>query len=120
MTVVTGVSGSGKSSLVRDILYKGLNREIGEGGDAPGTFTKMSGDIAQIKAIEFVDQNPIGKSSRSNPATYLKAYDEIRKLFAEQQMSKQMGFTAAFFAFNLEGGRYMGRATGREQVSAIR
>ena len=105
MTVVTGVSGSGKSSLVRDILYKGLNRVIGESGDAPGTFREMTGDIKQIKAIEFVDQNPIGKSSRSNPATYLKAYDEIRKLFAEQQMAKQMGFTPAFFSFNIEGGR---------------
>lgn len=105
MTVVTGVSGSGKSSLVRDILYKGLVRHLGEAGDAPGDFLGFEGDMHQIKAIEFVDQNPIGKSSRSNPATYLKAYDEIRKLYAEQQGAKQMGFTPAYFSFNVEGGR---------------
>ncbi|MEG1586390.1 MAG: excinuclease ABC subunit UvrA [Bacteroidales bacterium] len=105
MTVVTGVSGSGKSSLIRDILYKGLNRYYGEAGDAPGNFLKLEGDLNLAKGIEFVDQNPIGKSSRSNPATYLKAYDEIRKLFAEQQAAKQMGFTPAFFSFNVEGGR---------------
>lgn len=105
MTVVTGVSGSGKSSLIRDILYKGLTRYYGESGDAPGGFLKFEGDMNLIKGIEFVDQNPIGKSSRSNPATYLKAYDEIRKLFAEQQAAKQMGFTPAYFSFNVEGGR---------------
>ena len=105
MTVVTGVSGSGKSSLVRDILYKGLNRYYGEAGDAPGAFRGFTGDMKQAAAIQFVDQDPIGKSSRSNPATYLKAYDEIRKLFAEQQGAKQMGFTAAYFSFNVEGGR---------------
>ncbi|MGL4292758.1 MAG: excinuclease ABC subunit UvrA [Bacteroidales bacterium] len=105
MTVVTGVSGSGKSSLIRDILYKGLTRYYGESGDAPGNFVGFEGDMNLAKGIEFVDQNPIGKSSRSNPATYLKAYDEIRKLFAEQQASKQMGFTPAFFSFNVEGGR---------------
>lgn len=105
MTVVTGVSGSGKSSLIRDILYKGLNRYYGEVGDAPGNFLGFEGDMNLIKGIEFVDQNPIGKSSRSNPATYLKAYDEIRKLFADQQAAKQMGFTPAFFSFNVEGGR---------------
>lgn len=105
MTVVTGVSGSGKSSLIRDILYKGLVRYYGEAGDAPGNFLKFEGDMNLAKGIEFVDQNPIGKSSRSNPATYLKAYDEIRKLFAEQQAAKQMGFTPAYFSFNVEGGR---------------
>ena len=105
MTVVTGVSGSGKSSLVRDILYRGLMRYYGEASDAPGNFLKFEGDLQLMKAVEFVDQNPIGKSSRSNPATYLKAYDEIRKLFAEQQSAKQMGFTAAYFSFNVEGGR---------------
>ncbi len=105
MTVVTGVSGSGKSSLIRDIFYKGLNRYYGEAGDAPGTFLRFEGDMKMVSSINFVDQNPIGKSSRSNPATYLKAYDEIRKLFAEQQLAKQMGMTAAYFSFNTDGGR---------------
>lgn len=105
MTVVSGVSGSGKSSLVRDILYKAMVRNLGEAGDAPGTHKEIRGDLRTVKHIEFVDQNPIGTSSRSNPATYLKAYDEIRKLFADQQLSKQMGFTPAFFSFNTEGGR---------------
>ncbi|MGL5785586.1 MAG: excinuclease ABC subunit UvrA [Bacteroidales bacterium] len=105
LTVVTGVSGSGKSSLVRDIFYKALKREIGEGGEQPGSFTALKGDMNLVKNIEFVDQNPIGKSSRSNPCTYLKAYDEIRKLFADQPLSKQLGFTPAYFSFNTEGGR---------------
>ncbi|MDE5869776.1 MAG: ATP-binding cassette domain-containing protein, partial [Muribaculaceae bacterium] len=105
MTVVTGVSGSGKSTLVREILYKTLLRTIGESGDIPGAHKKLQGDIRSISSVEFVDQNPIGTSSRSNPATYLKAYDEIRKLFSEQQLSKQMGFTPAFFSFNTDGGR---------------
>lgn len=105
MTVISGVSGSGKSTLVRDIFYKALLREIGEAGDPPGSFHELKGDINAVKAVEFVDQNPIGTSSRSNPATYLKAFDEIRKLFADQQLAKQMGFTPAFFSFNTEGGR---------------
>lgn len=105
LTVVTGVSGSGKSTLVRDILYKAMVRHLGESGDAPGAFHGLKGDMSRISAIEFIDQNPIGKSSRSNPATYLKAYDEIRKLFADQQSAKQMGFTPAHFSFNAEGGR---------------
>ncbi len=105
MTVVTGVSGSGKSTLVRDILYKAMRRHIGEAGDAPGAFKGLSGDTHCILAVEFVDQNPIGTSSRSNPATYLKAYDEIRKLFSDQQAAKQMNFTPAFFSTNTEGGR---------------
>lgn len=105
MTVVTGVSGSGKSTLVREVLYKALLRAIGESGDIPGAHKLLRGDIRDIKAIEFVDQNPIGTSSRSNPATYLKAYDEIRKLFSDQQLSKQMGFTPAYFSFNTDGGR---------------
>ncbi|MCH5328877.1 MAG: excinuclease ABC subunit UvrA [Coprobacter sp.] len=105
MTVITGVSGSGKSSLVRDVFYKALARRYDESSEMPGTYGTLSGDIAMMKHIEFVDQNPIGKSSRSNPATYLKAYDEIRKLFAEQQGAKQMGFTPAYFSFNVEGGR---------------
>ncbi len=105
MTVVSGVSGSGKSTLVREILYKAVKRHLGEAGDAPGCHKSLQGDIREIKAVEFVDQNPIGTSSRSNPATYLKAFDEIRKLFSEQQLAKQMGFTPSFFSFNSEGGR---------------
>lgn len=105
MTVVSGVSGSGKSTLVREILYKAIVRALGEPGDIPGTHRSLGGDVSSINAIEFVDQNPIGTSSRSNPATYLKAYDEIRKLFSDQQLSKQMGFTPAYFSFNTEGGR---------------
>lgn len=105
MTVVTGVSGSGKSTLVRDIFYKALKREFSEATDRPGEFVSMEGDLSMIKDIEFVDQNPIGKSSRSNPVTYIKAYDEIRKLFAEQPLSKQMGYSAGYFSFNTEGGR---------------
>jgi len=105
LTVVTGVSGSGKSTLVRDILYRAMLRELGEASDAPGAFKSLSGDTGRIRAIEFVDQNPIGKSSRSNAATYLKAYDEIRALYADQQSARQMGFTPAYFSFNAEGGR---------------
>lgn len=105
MTVVTGVSGSGKSTLVREILYKAIVRLLGDPCDTPGAHKKIGGDIQSIGAIEFVDQNPIGTSSRSNPATYLKAFDEIRKLFAEQPLAKQMGFTPGFFSFNAEGGR---------------
>lgn len=105
MTVVTGVSGSGKSTLVREVLYKAMLRQLGEATDAPGAFHSLGGDLSRVQAIEFVDQNPIGKSSRSNPATYLKAYDEIRRLFADQQGAKQLGFPASYFSFNAEGGR---------------
>ncbi len=105
MTVVTGVSGSGKSTLVREILYKAMVRLLGDPCDTPGAHKKIGGDVKDVGAIEFVDQNPIGTSSRSNPATYLKAYDEIRKLFADQPLAKQMGFTPGFFSFNAEGGR---------------
>jgi excinuclease ABC subunit A len=105
MTVVTGVSGSGKSTLVREILYQGLRREFGENSERPGEFTGLEGDVKALGGIEFVDQNPIGKSSRSNPVTYVKAYDEIRRLMADQQIAKQMGFTASHFSFNTEGGR---------------
>ena len=105
MTVVAGVSGSGKSTLVRDIFYKALKREYSESSDRPGEFVSLEGDIQMVKDIEFVDQNPIGKSSRSNPVTYIKAYDEIRKLFADQPLSKQMGYSAGYFSFNTEGGR---------------
>ena len=105
MTVVSGVSGSGKSTLVKEVLYKSLIRALGEPGDIPGAHRSIGGDVKTVSAVEFVDQNPIGTSSRSNPATYLKAFDEIRKLFADQQLSKQMGFTPAYFSFNTEGGR---------------
>ncbi len=105
MTCVTGVSGSGKSSLVRDILYNALLRHLGEAGDRPGEFASLGGDVRAISAVEFVDQNPIGKSTRSNPVTYVKAWDEIRKLFARQALAQQMGFTAAYFSFNANGGR---------------
>lgn len=105
MTVVTGVSGSGKSTLVRDIFYRALKRELDECSDRPGEFVSIGGDIQNLRNIEFVDQNPIGKSSRSNPVTYIKVYDEIRKLWAEQPLARQMGYTAGFFSFNSEGGR---------------
>ena len=105
MTVVTGVSGSGKSTLVRDIFYRALKRELDECSERPGEFVSIGGDINNLRNIEFVDQNPIGKSSRSNPATYIKAYEEIRKLFAEQPLAKQMNYTAGYFSFNNEGGR---------------
>ena len=105
MTVVTGVSGSGKSSLVKGILYPALKRHIGEVCDAPGEYASLEGDIKAIQHVEFVDQNPIGKSTRSNPATYVKAYDAIRDLYADQPLSRQMGFTSQFFSFNAEGGR---------------
>ena len=105
MTVVTGVSGSGKSTLVRDIFYRAMKRQFDEVADRPGEFLGLEGDLKMVKNIEFVDQNPIGKSSRSNPVTYVKAYDEIRKLFADQPLARQMGFTAGYFSFNTEGGR---------------
>ena len=105
MTVVTGVSGSGKSTLVRDVFYKALKREYSESSERPGEHLSLEGDIRMVKDIEFVDQNPIGKSSRSNPVTYVKAYDEIRKLYADQPLAKQLGFTAGYFSFNTEGGR---------------
>ncbi len=105
LTVVTGVSGSGKSSLIKGVFYPALKRKLGEVADAPGEHTSLDGDIAAVKHVEFVDQNPIGKSTRSNPATYVKAYDAIRDLFARQPLAKQMGYTAQYFSFNAEGGR---------------
>ena len=105
LTVVTGVSGSGKSSLVGDILYPALKRRINETGDLPGTFKGLSGNLDRITRVEYVDQNPIGKSSRSNAVTYLKIYDDIRKLLSDQQFAKINGFTPSYFSFNQDGGR---------------
>jgi excinuclease ABC subunit A len=105
LTVVTGVSGSGKSSLVRSVFYTALKKHYGGVADRTGQFGTLKGSMHLAKDIEFVDQNPIGRSSRSNPVTYIKAYDEIRKLFADQQLSKQMNYSASHFSFNTEGGR---------------
>ena len=105
MTVVTGVSGSGKSSLVRTVFYAALKKYYGGIADKTGQFGALKGSMNLAKDVEFVDQNPIGRSSRSNPVTYIKAYDEIRKLFADQQLSKQMNYTASHFSFNTTGGR---------------
>ncbi len=105
ITAVTGVSGSGKSSLVSDILYPCLDKKINGSNTKPGQFREIIGDINTLTGVEMVDQNPIGKSSRSNPVTYLKAYDEIRKLFAEQQASVQNNYKASHFSFNVDGGR---------------
>lgn len=105
LTVVTGVSGSGKSSLVKGILYPALKRRMNEVADAPGEYLSLEGEWQALSHVELVDQNPIGKSTRSNPATYLKAYDAIRDLYASQPLAKQMGFPAQFFSFNADGGR---------------
>lgn len=105
LVAVTGVSGSGKSTLIRGILYPALYRHINKVGAKPGQFAQLSGRLDTIRQIELVDQNPIGRSSRSNPVTYIKAYDDIRKLFAEQPHAKHNGFTASHFSFNIDGGR---------------
>ncbi len=105
LNVVTGVSGSGKSSLVKGILYPALKRKLDEVADIPGEHSSIEGDLNMITHVEMVDQNPIGKSSRSNPVTYLKAFDDIRQLYANQQLAQQMGFTAQYFSFNADGGR---------------
>ncbi len=105
MTCITGVSGSGKSSLAKGILYPALRRHLFDTGLKPGDFDSLEGDVAMLSSVEIVDQNPIGKSSRSNPVTYLKAYDEIRKLFADQPQAVHTGLTAASFSFNVAGGR---------------
>ena len=102
---IAGVSGSGKSSLIKGILYPALKRRLGEVCDPPGEYLGLEGDIDAIKHVEFVDQNPIGKSTRSNPATYVKAYDAIRELYADQPLAQQMGFSSQYFSFNAEGGR---------------
>lgn len=105
LTVVTGVSGSGKSTLVKHILYPALLRKLDQPTDKIGEYSSMDGKFSHIKRVEFVDQNPIGKSTRSNPVTYIKAYDDIRQLFASQKLSKMRGYTAKHFSFNTEGGR---------------
>ena len=105
LTVVTGVSGSGKSTLVKNILYPALLRKLEQPTDKIGEYSSMDGKFSYIKRVEFVDQNPIGKSTRSNPVTYIKAYDDIRQLFASQKLSRMRGYTAKHFSFNTEGGR---------------
>nr|HQU60652.1 ATP-binding cassette domain-containing protein [Saprospiraceae bacterium] len=106
MTVVTGVSGSGKTTLVKQILYPALKKQLGESyAQAPGLFDKLEGSLSLISQVEMVNQNPIGKSSRSNPVTYVKAYDSIRKLMSEQQLSRIRGFKPKHFSFNVDGGR---------------
>lgn len=105
LTVVTGVSGSGKSTLIKKILYPAIGRLSGSVGESPGKFDSMDGDISRITQVEFVDQNPIGKSSRSNPVSYVKAYDIIRQLYADQPLAKQRGYKPSNFSFNVEGGR---------------
>jgi len=105
LVCITGVSGSGKSTLIRQIVYPAIKRELGLSGESLGKFTGISGDLKLIKHIEFVDQNPIGKSSRSNPITYVKAFDDIRELFSRQPLAKMRGCKPGFFSFNVEGGR---------------
>lgn len=105
LTVVTGVSGSGKSTLVKKILYPALGRMNGSVAEIPGKYDRLEGDVTRITQVEFVDQNPIGKSSRSNPISYVKAYDAIRQVYSEQPLSKQRGYKPAHFSFNVEGGR---------------
>ena len=105
LTVVTGVSGSGKSTLIRDILYPALQKKINNYGEKPGQFTEIKGSFENLKNIELINQNPIGRSSRSNPVTYIKAYDEIRALFTKQKLAKIRGYKAKYFSFNVEGGR---------------
>ena len=105
MTAVTGVSGSGKSTLIKTILVPALKKYYGDYSDRTGSFNRLSGDVDSIHGVEFIDQNPIGKSSRSNPVTYLKAWDDIRKIFADEKLSKLNGFKPAHFSFNVPGGR---------------
>lgn len=105
LTVVTGISGSGKSTLIKKILYPAIGRMHGAVAELPGKFDKLEGDVSQLTQVEFVDQNPIGKSSRSNPISYVKAYDAIRQLYADQPLAKQRGYKPSHFSFNVEGGR---------------
>jgi excinuclease ABC subunit A len=105
LTVVTGVSGSGKTTLIKQVFYPALNQFLGGAGEKPGAYEELTGDLKQIDVVELVDQNPIGKSSRSNPVTYIKAYDAIRELFSHVQLSRLRGFKPKHFSFNVEGGR---------------
>ncbi|WP_100841670.1 excinuclease ABC subunit UvrA [Flavobacterium sp. 5] len=105
LTVITGVSGSGKSTLVKKILFPAMQKKLDNAGEKAGQFTELSGSFSQIKHIEYVDQNPIGRSSRSNPVTYIKAYDDIRELYAKEKLSKVRGYQAKHFSFNVDGGR---------------
>ncbi|MFE3871211.1 excinuclease ABC subunit UvrA [Flavobacterium sp. ZS1P70] len=105
LTVITGVSGSGKSTLVKKILFPAMQKKLENVGEKAGQFTEMTGSFSQIKHIEYVDQNPIGRSSRSNPVTYIKAYDDIRELYAKEKLSKIRGYQAKHFSFNVDGGR---------------
>ena len=105
LTVITGVSGSGKSTLVKKILFPAMQKKLENAGEKAGQFTEMTGSFSQIKHIEYVDQNPIGRSSRSNPVTYIKAYDDIRELYAKEKLSKIRGYQAKHFSFNVDGGR---------------
>ncbi|WP_140487466.1 excinuclease ABC subunit UvrA [Flavobacterium sp. GSA192] len=105
LTVITGVSGSGKSTLIKKILFPAMQKKLDNAGEKAGQFTEISGSFSQIKHIEYVDQNPIGRSSRSNPVTYIKAYDDIRDLFAKEKLSKIRGYQAKHFSFNVDGGR---------------
>ncbi|NER83272.1 MAG: ATP-binding cassette domain-containing protein [Leptolyngbya sp. SIO1D8] len=105
LTALTGVSGSGKSTLLKKILYPAIGKILGTVGDISGSYDRLGGDYKRVDRIEFIDQNPIGKSSRSNPVTYVKAYDGIRQLFAEQTLSKQRGYKPSYFSFNVDGGR---------------
>ena len=105
LTVVSGVSGSGKTTLIKKILYPALMRMFDGAGEKPGTFRELRGDVKRITAVEMIDQNPLGRSSRSNPVTYVKAYDGIRDLYARMQLSKIRGYQAKEFSFNVEGGR---------------
>jgi excinuclease ABC subunit A len=105
LTVITGVSGSGKSTLVKKILFPAMQKKLDNAGEKAGQFTEMTGSFSHIKHIEYVDQNPIGRSSRSNPVTYIKAYDDIRDLYAKEKLSKVRGYQAKHFSFNVDGGR---------------
>ena len=105
LVCVTGVSGSGKSSLIGDILYPALRKKMGISNDVQGKYSDLKGDIGKLKQVEFIDQNPIGKSSRSNPITYVKAFDDIRDLYSRQKLSKLRGYKPGFFSFNVQGGR---------------
>jgi excinuclease ABC subunit A len=105
LTVITGVSGSGKSTLVKNILHPALSKRLGVASDVTGRFDELAGDVDRITSIEYIDQNPIGKSSRSNPVTYVKAYDAIRQLFSDQGLARSRGYKPSYFSFNVDGGR---------------